>query len=373
MKTFLLILFSSLIAHAQILTLSPTDKSITITPNGIQGATNDNTSISNVALGGLALFSNSGGIANTAIGNAALRSTTTGRYNTAIGTEALADNTIGYFNSANGVYALKYNTIGSSNTAIGYAALFLNVNGNSNTASGQNALGLNTSGSYNTASGVSALNKNTTGQYNTANGFEALLNNTIGSGNIGVGYNSGNAISTGTLNTFLGYNANADADISNAIAIGSNTIVNASNKVRIGDANITVIEGQVPWSNPSDRRLKENIIYTDQLGLGFISQLQTVSYNYKSDKNKTRLDGFIAQDIEQVLEKSGLTFSGLKKSTDGIYSLAYSDFVMPLVNAIKELKAKNEALEKRLIVLEELRAELNQIKTQISAQRTSEK
>ena len=31
-----------------------------------------------------------------------------------------------------------------------------------------------------------------------------------------------------------------------------------------------------------------------------------------------------------------LPFSGLKKSGDGMYSLAYSDFVMPMVNAIKE-------------------------------------
>lgn len=28
-------------------------------------------------------------------------------------------------------------------------------------------------------------------------------------------------------------------------------------------------------------------------------------------------------------------FSGLKKSDDGTYSLAYPDFVMPLVNAVK--------------------------------------
>ncbi len=110
--------------------------------------------------------------------------------------------------------------------------------------------------------------------------------------------------------------------------------------IRIGDCNVTVIEGQVAWSNPSDKRLKENIVYTGRLGLDFINCLQTVFYSYKADQSKTRYDGFIAQDVEQVMNGIGVHFSGLKKANDGTYSLAYSDFVMPLVNSVKELKQK---------------------------------
>lgn len=371
MKTLLFILFSTAIVNAQILTVNSANSSVTITPKGLQGGTNNEVNISNVALGGSALLSGNGGVLNTAIGYYALSATTTGRYNTGVGGEALSANTLGWCNTAGGVYALKSNTVGSANTAIGYAALGLSVTGDNNTAIGQNALGMNNSGSYNTASGYGALNKNTSGNYNIASGYNALLNNTTGSGSVAIGYNTGNAIVTGALNTFIGYNANANADLTNATAIGANALVDASNKVRIGDASITVIEGQVAWSNPSDRRLKENIVYTNRLGLDFISQLQTVSYNYTSDKYKTRYDGFIAQDIEEILKKSGLQFSGLKKSDDNMYSLAYSDFVMPLVNAVKELKAKNEALEKRIALLEELQAEVSKLKTQMSNQSTS--
>jgi hypothetical protein len=60
-------------------------------------------------------------------------------------------------------------------------------------------------------------------------------------------------------NTFVGYASDATADFSNATAIGADAKVDASNKVRIGDNLVTVIEGQVPFTNPSDRRLKENI------------------------------------------------------------------------------------------------------------------
>ena len=78
-----------------------------------------------------------------------------------------------------------------------------------------------------------------------------------------------------------------------------------------------------------------------------------MSYNYVSDKTKVRHEGFVAQDVEKVMKDLNLPFSGLKKSDDGMYSLAYSDFVMPLVNAVKEqqiqieeLKKENEELKK---------------------------
>lgn len=53
-----------------------------------------------------------------------------------------------------------------------------------------------------------------------------------------------------------------------------------------------------------------------------------------SPKN-CRHEGFIAQDVEQVMKELGIPFRGLKKSDDGTYSLAYPDFVMPLVNIVK--------------------------------------
>jgi hypothetical protein len=44
----------------------------------------------------------------------------------------------------------------------------------------------------------------------------------------------------------------------------------------------------------------------------------------------------------------GVAFSGLKKDAEGMYSLAYSDFIMPLVNAVKELKAENEEQQSQI-------------------------
>ena len=303
-------------ATGQISTLNHDNGSVTLTPKGLIGNTNHINDTTNVALGG-----------------GALKSSISGNFNIAIG-----------------FIALKLNTTGSANSANGYYALYSNVSGNYNTANGYNAFGSNTMGDFNTATGGYALPANKTGSNNTVDGYLA-----------------GFAIITGSNNTLIGANSNTSGDFTNATALGASAIVDAPNKVRIGNDNVTVIEGQVAWSQPSDRRLKENIIYTSRLGLDFINRLQTVSYNYRVDSSKTRCDGFIAQDIEQVIQSLGVPFSGLKKSINGTYSLAYSDFIIPLVNAVKEqqkqidvLIKQNQGLEellKRLAILEEAQKE----------------
>ena len=150
------------------------------------------------------------------------------------------------------------------------------------------------------------------------------------------------------------------------MALGADAKVNTSNKVRIGNTNISVIEGQVAWSNPSDRRLKESIVYTSRLGLDFINGLKTVSYNYIADKNNTRYDGFIAQDIEKLMTDLNIPFSGLKKSDDGMLSLAYSGFVMPLVNAIQEQQKEIESLKEELSKTEGILESLEKLEAMIT-------
>jgi len=93
----------------------------------------------------------------------------------------------------------------------------------------------------NAAVGSYALNLNLTGSSNAALGYGALYDNTDGFGNTGIGQFAN--VSTGGL--------------INATAIGNNTTVNASNKVRLGSSAVTVIEGQVDWSFPSDGRFKK--------------------------------------------------------------------------------------------------------------------
>ena len=67
----------------------------------------------------------------------------------------------------------------------------------------------------------------------------------------------------GNFNTASGVATNVSAgNLTNATAIGNFAIVNASNKVRLGNTAVTVIEGQVAFTSSSDKTKKENFSNT---------------------------------------------------------------------------------------------------------------
>jgi hypothetical protein len=110
----------------------------------------------------------------------------------------------------------------------------------------------------------------------------------------------------------------------------------------------------------SDQQEKNTITDSD-LGLDFINRLSPKSYIFNG-KTRTHY-GLIAQDVETVLgdiSKPTSGFAGFIKSDisdeqDGSeyrYGLRYTEFVGPLIQAIKDLKAENDAMRARLDALE---------------------
>ena len=171
---------------------------------------------------GLGAGTNSTSVAS---GQGSLRVNTTGTENIAGGFQSLYSNTTGTNNSANGAYALQGNTIGNRNTASGSYSLISNTTGTHNSAIGYTSLYGNISGGFNTASGVASLSANTTGDFNTATGRNTLITNT-----------------TGSNNTAIGNGADvASAALTNATAIGNGAVVNASNKIQLGNTSVTSV------------------------------------------------------------------------------------------------------------------------------------
>src|SRR4030095_13105928 len=96
-------------------------------------------------------------------------------------------------------------------------------------------------------------------------GLNALLNNIIGDFNTAIG--AGADVSAGSL--------------TNATAIGSEAIVNASNKIRLGNDSVTVIEGKVAFTASSDKTKKENFEPVDgEEVLGKIRGFELSSWNF---------------------------------------------------------------------------------------------
>ena len=59
--------------------------------------------------------------------------------------------------------------------------------------------------------------------------------------------------------------------------------------------------------------------------------------------------GFIAQEVKSVLDKHNISdFNGWTVDAKGVQGISYEMFVMPLIKAVQELSAKNDALQARL-------------------------
>jgi hypothetical protein len=190
--------------------------------------------------------------------------------------------------------------------------LFIHNFGTDNTFIGKNAGNLTMSGFQNTASGVSALS-NSTGAANTATGVGALGNNLTGNFNTGIGPYAD--VSVGNL--------------VNATAIGANAIANASNKVRVGNAQVTRIEGEVGFSASSDRNRKENFLPVDgEDVLGRIRGLSLTSWNFIGhDPQQFRHYGPMAQDFFAAFGHDGIGTIGTDTTItstdmDGILMIA---------------------------------------------------
>ncbi len=336
----------------------------------------NSTGSSNTGFGSWALDENTTGGNNTAVGLLALTSNTTGSYNVALGPSALSANKAGSRAVAIGAYAMNYANGTSSafnnlNVAIGYQSMHGSISLTGNT------------GNRNAALGYQALYNYVTGNENTAVGTQSLLNVTSGSGNTGIGNLALSIVTTGSNNTAVGRSANVSSSgLTNATALGNTASANASNKVRLGNTSITVVEGQVAYTNPSDARFKK-AVREDVQGLSLILRLRPVSYTFDrlafakhvhedtenreselSAASQARTVGFLAQEVEKTIEELRFTAFDAVHAPEGPtdnYGLAYAQFVVPLVKAVQELHAENAALLERI---EQLERKLNPAATE---------
>ena len=112
------------------------------------------------------------------------------------------------------------------------------------------------------------------------------------------------------------------------------------------------------WQTTSDRRIKKNIV-DNNIGLDKINQIRVRNFEYRTpeevdpalpshaaiDKQGTQV-GVIAQEIQEVLPDV------VRQTSLGCYSVNPDNLTWYLVNAVKELSAKNEALVARITALE---------------------
>ncbi|MCB0629336.1 MAG: tail fiber domain-containing protein [Saprospiraceae bacterium] len=348
----------------------------------------------NVFIGSGAGIALSTGAQNAFLGDGAGYLNSSGGANTYVGYQAGRNNRTGSENNAFGRFAMSNNEFQSKNIAIGSRALLQLQDGYGyDPVAGNVDLGT----TYNLAIGTSAgqFTNDPAGsgsERNTFVGNNSGLLNTTGFRNAFFGFQAGDLNTTGNWNTCIGHEADVSLNnLNDAGAFGSGAIVNASYKIRIGDVNITTVEGN-GWSLPSDGRFKRNV-KEEVPGLDFIMALRPVTYQFDAlafkahmqpdeaqersanDPKQAERDaaarrsseriqtGFIAQEVEAAAQKLNFDFNGVVAPTNpkDNYGLSYSLFVVPMVKGmqeqqeiITELQEKNDALEERIAHLEEL-------------------
>ncbi len=136
----------------------------------------------------------------------------------------------------------------------------------------------------------------------------------------------------------------------NAVPANSGNVLTvlANGNVGINQQNPTQlleIDGNIKATTlilTSDAVLKENIAPLTN-ALDKISRLKGVSFEWKDNTNDTRKHmGVIAQDVEKV-------FPEIVYGQEGAKGVDYPSLIAPLIEAVKELKTKNDVLSQELL------------------------
>jgi len=313
------------------------------------------TGVETVTVGGAAGEGIGIGTKNTFVGYAAGSVSNAASDSVGVGHKALVKQTYGNFGN---------NTVSTNNVAVGFSAGAEIVGGLQNTILGSLAGDGFDDANNNVAVGYLALSANA-GNANTACGANALQVAT-GADNTALGQGAGFAVTSGSNNTLLGHDAGVTGSPGGQIGTSSNKIV-------LGDENISECNIQVDWTVASDQRDKTDFTALD-VGLDFVNALKPYTYKwdkrikYVADEDRATVDldkvthdgthkedwldvGFKAQEVEvlekaagyKIAEKTNLT---TKLTGDGKqYGMQYSKFVPILVKAIQELTARIKTLE----------------------------
>lgn len=173
-----------------------------------------------------------------------------------------------------------------------------------------------------------------------------------------MGVVNSNAGSAAASVIYLGNNSGATAagliynSSTNATNAGANGVTLyqsiAGGKIRVQavSAGVELLAGATSWSAVSDERLKKNIKPLEY-GLSNVLQINPVRFDYKTDDSEgSKRLGFIAQQLQPVIPES------VGGNEETFYGVSATELIPALVNSIKELNAKVEALEARMAALE---------------------
>jgi len=153
--------------------------------------------------------------------------------------------------------------------------------------------------------------------------------------------------------------------VNNATALGADAVADASNKIRLGNTDVTVIEGQVAFTYPSDMTKKENFRPVDgEDVLNKIRALRLTSWNLIGhDPKQFRHYGPMAQEFFAAFGDDGIGTIGTPTTINsgdiaGILMVA----VQTLEKRAAELAQQKDSLKR---TVESVEAENSELKARL--------
>jgi len=272
---------------------------------------------------------------------------------------ANAGPTTGHSNTSIGYEAGRLLTTGSCNTFLGGGAGCSISTGNSNLVIGRRAGRSFSGASSNTIVGTGAAEQ-ATGNLNIAIGFNSANSLTTGANNVVIGNNLQVPSPTACCQLAIGYSTGQcwlSGTSTKAIRPGAGIIDCAGSCGTAGQVLMSNGANAVCWgsagavvSDARDKIVEGSVLH----GLDFVNQLEPKAFHFKEERESDTpygplRYGFLAQDILALEGDTGVIIDN--EDPD---KLRYNGeaLVPVLVNAIKELSAKNDALEARIAALE---------------------
>ena len=241
--------------------------------------------------------------------------------------------------------------MGDRTTASGFGSLAF---GNSTTAGGNysTSFGRSTtaSGLYSTAMGIQT---SASGNSSTAMGFETTAS---GAQTTALGLRT-TAASDHSL-TIGEYNSANTSDDNTLFVVGNGNATTPSDALVFDDTGNMTITGNLTES--SDRRLKKNIEPIIKGTLGKLSAITPSKFEFKNQQTHPdgRQIGLIAQEVQKEFPEL------INKNSKGYLSVSYSKFTAVLLKGMQEQQEKIERLEEKINRIDQLNAEVAQLKNQ---------
>jgi hypothetical protein len=156
-------------------------------------------------------------------------------------------------------------------------------------------------------------------------------------GNVGIGTTSPGW----PLTVYYASNVGPGATINDTTPQNGNTFLQFKNNGTTAGLITSNGTTTTTYGTTSDRRLKENIADTKD-GLNKVGQIKVHDFNFISDPSKTRVQGFIAQELYETYPFAvGVGGPDPKIKP---WSVDYGRLTPLLVKAVQELKADNDNL-----------------------------